>query len=569
MGASALVQVVIYLAVLFILAYPLAGFMVKRMQAPLSLCEERWFSRLGMLGLDKQAQWQSEMNWKQYAVAIGVFNLIGLVALFVLQMLQAFLPFNPEKMGAPTWDSAFNTAVSFMTNTNWQSYGGESTMSYLSQMLGMSLQNFLSAATGIAVAFALMRGLTRKKSSGIGNAWVDLWRSNVYVLLPIATLIALLLVSQGVIQTLSASVNVTTLQGASQSIALGPVASQEAIKMLGTNGGGFFNANSAHPFENPTAFSNFIEMLAIFLIPTALCFCLGKLSGNMRQGVVILSAMTILFLGMYWLTVSSELAGNPWLAHQVSGLTSPEVSGNMEGKETRFGIVASSLFATITTAASCGAVNAMHDSFTPLGGLAPMLQMQLGEVVFGGVGAGLYGMLIFAILAVFVSGLMIGRTPEYLGKKIEPFEIKMVVLSMLAAPLTVLMGTAISVMTDAGQAGVFNPSAHGFSEVLYAFSSAANNNGSAFAGLGANTPFYNVMLGLAMFIGRFGVILPVLALAGSLARKPRLAVNNGTLPTTTPLFVGLLIGTVLLVGALTFIPALALGPIIEQIWMHQ
>ena len=569
MTSSAFIQVLLYLAVLFMLAYPLAGFMVKRMQAPLSANEQRWFSRFGMLGVDNHGKLSDEMNWKQYAIAILLFNLIGLVALFGLQLLQGILPLNPEKFSAPTWHSAFNTAISCMTNTNWQSYGGESTMSYLTQMLGMSLQNFLSGATGIAVAFALIRGLTRKNAQGIGNAWVDLWRSNLYILLPIAIVITLLLVSQGVIQTLSSTVSVSTLQGAVQNIALGPVASQEAIKMLGTNGGGFFNANSAHPFENPTALSNFIEMLAIFLIPTALCFCLGKISGNLRQGIVILSAMTLLFLGMYWLTVSSELAGNPWLANQVSGLVSPDMSGNMEGKETRFGIVASSLFATITTAASCGAVNAMHDSFTPMGGLAPMLQMQLGEVVFGGVGAGLYGMLLFAILAVFVSGLMIGRTPEYLGKKIEPYEMKMVVLGLLAAPLTVLIGTAISVMTETGQAGVFNPSAHGFSEILYAFSSAANNNGSAFAGLGANTPFYNVMLGIAMLVGRFGVILPVLALAGSLAKKPRLPVNNGTLPTTTPLFVGLLIGTVLLVGALTFIPALALGPIIEQIWMHQ
>ena len=569
MTSSAFIQVLLYLGVLFMLAYPLAGFMVKRMQAPLPANEQRWFSLFGMLGVDNHGKLSGEMNWKQYAIAILLFNIIGLVALFGLQLLQGILPLNPEKFSAPTWHSAFNTAVSFMTNTNWQSYGGESTMSYLTQMLGMSLQNFLSGATGIAVAFALIRGLTRKNVQGIGNAWVDLWRSNLYILLPIAIVITLLLVSQGVIQTLSSTVSVSTLQGAVQNIALGPVASQEAIKMLGTNGGGFFNANSAHPFENPTALSNFIEMLAIFLIPTALCFCLGKISGNLRQGIVILSAMTLLFLGMYWLTVSSELAGNPWLANQVSGLVSPDMSGNMEGKETRFGIVASSLFATITTAASCGAVNAMHDSFTPMGGLAPMLQMQLGEVVFGGVGAGLYGMLLFAILAVFVSGLMIGRTPEYLGKKIEPYEMKMVVLGLLAAPLTVLIGTAISVMTETGQAGVFNPSAHGFSEILYAFSSAANNNGSAFAGLGANTPFYNVMLGIAMLVGRFGVILPVLALAGSLAKKPRLPVNNGTLPTTTPLFVGLLIGTVLLVGALTFIPALALGPIIEQIWMHQ
>ena len=431
----------------------------------------------------------------------------------------------------------------------------------------VAVRNFLSAATGIAVAFALMRGLVFKKSAHLGNAWVDLWRCNIYILLPIATIIALLLMSQGVVQTLSTYMDVQTLQGDTQTIALGPVASQEAIKMLGTNGGGFFNANSAHPFENPTPFSNLIQMLAIFLIPTSLCFCLGKMSGNIKQGVAILAAMTLLFVGMYSLTVSSELAGNPWLTSQVSGLTAADVSGNMEGKEVRFGIVASSLFATITTAASCGAVNAMHDSFTPMGGFGLMLQMQLGEVVFGGVGAGLYGMLLFAILAVFVSGLMIGRTPEYLGKKIEPFEMKMVVLALLAAPTMVLMGTAISVMTASGQAGIFNPGAHGFSEVLYAFSSAANNNGSAFAGLGANSVFYNAMLGLAMVVGRFGVIIPVLALAGSLAKKPRLEVNSGTLPTTTPLFVGLLVGTVLMIGALTFIPALALGPIVEHIWM--
>lgn len=569
---SAITQVVLFLAILFILAFPLAGFMVKRMEAPLSAGEQRWFARLGMLGRNAQpnsdGRIHSEMNAKQYAIAIVVFNALGLTALFGLQLVQGFLPLNPEQLGAPTWHSAFNTAVSFMTNTNWQSYAGESTMSYLSQMMGMSLQNFLSAATGIAVAFALIRGFTRKNASGVGNAWVDLWRCNIYILMPIAAIIALLLVSQGVIQTLSPSVTVTTLQGDSQSIALGPVASQEAIKLLGTNGGGFFNTNSAHPFENPTGFSNLIEMLAIFLIPAALCFCLGKMSGNLRQGIAILTAMTLMFIGFYWLTVSNELAGNPWLANQLSSFGPIEMNGNMEGKETRLGIIASSLFATVTTAASCGAVNAMHDSFTPLGGLGPMLQMQLGEVVFGGVGAGLYGMLIFAVLAVFVSGLMIGRTPEYLGKKIEPFDMKMVVLAMLAAPLMVLTGTALSVMTEAGQSGIFNPSAHGFSEVLYAYSSAANNNGSAFAGLGADSPFYNVMLGIAMLVGRFGVILPVLALAGSLAKKPRLTVTSGTLPTTTPLFVGLLIGTILLVGALTFIPALALGPIIEQIWMH-
>ena len=567
MTIQALSQLIIYLLILFTLGYFLSGYIMQRMQAPISHLESRGFTALGMLGRDAKGNIASGMNWKQYALAIVLFNIIGFLALFILQLVQGNLPLNPQAMGGVTWDLAMNTAISFMTNTNWQAYGGESTMSYLTQMLGMSLQNFLSAATGIAVAFALMRGLVFKKSAHLGNAWVDLWRCNIYILLPIATIIALLLMSQGVVQTLSTYMDVQTLQGDTQTIALGPVASQEAIKMLGTNGGGFFNANSAHPFENPTPFSNLIQMLAIFLIPTSLCFCLGKMSGNIKQGVAILAAMTLLFVGMYSLTVSSELAGNPWLTSQVSGLTAADVSGNMEGKEVRFGIVASSLFATITTAASCGAVNAMHDSFTPMGGFGLMLQMQLGEVVFGGVGAGLYGMLLFAILAVFVSGLMIGRTPEYLGKKIEPFEMKMVVLALLAAPTMVLMGTAISVMTSSGQAGIFNPSAHGFSEVLYAFSSAANNNGSAFAGLGANSVFYNAMLGLAMVVGRFGVIIPVLALAGSLAKKPRLEVNSGTLPTTTPLFVGLLVGTVLMIGALTFIPALALGPIVEHIWM--
>ncbi|MGP5705075.1 potassium-transporting ATPase subunit KdpA [Psychrobacter namhaensis] len=563
----ALSQLVIYLLILFALGYFLSGYMLQRMQAPVSRLETRVFGTLGIIGKDTKGNRAFGMNWKQYASAIVLFNVIGFLVLFVLQLAQGALPLNPANMSGITWDLAMNTAISFVTNTNWQAYGGESSMSYLTQMMGMSLQNFLSAATGIVVAFALMRGLVLRKSAHLGNAWIDLWRCNIYILLPVAAIIAVLLMSQGVIQTLSMYMDVQTLQGDTQTIALGPVASQEAIKMLGTNGGGFFNTNSAHPFENPTPFSNVIQMLAIFLIPTALCFCLGKISGNLKQGIAILSAMTVLFIAMYSLTVSSELAGNPWLASHVQGLTDASVSGNMEGKEVRFGIVASSLFATITTAASCGAVNAMHDSFTPLGGLVTMLQMQLGEVVFGGVGAGLYGMLLFAILAVFISGLMIGRTPEYLGKKIEPFEMKMVVLGLLAGPTMVLLGTAISVMTTSGQAGIFNPGAHGFSEVLYAFSSAANNNGSAFAGFGADSVFYNSMLGLAMLVGRFGVIIPVLALAGSLAKKPRLEVNSGTLPTTTPLFVGLLVGTVLMIGALTFVPALALGPIIEQIWM--
>lgn len=558
MNTQAWGMLLLYLAVLWALAWPLARWIVRVMQAPLGRHEARWLGGLGLAGA---------MNWKQYALAIGLFNALGLLVVFGLQMAQGLLPLNPQGLGAPSWHSALNTAISFMTNTNWQGYSGETTMSYATQMLGLTVQNFVSAATGLAVAFALMRGLVQRQTTGIGNAWRDLWRATVYVLLPIALVIALLLVGQGVIQNFASYVTVQPLQGGSQTLAMGPVASQEAIKMLGTNGGGFFNANSAHPFENPTPFSNFIEMLAIFLIPAALCFCLGRVSGDRRQGLVVLGAMTLLFVGAYALTVSSELAGNPWLAQQVQSVGVLADGGNWEGKETRFGMVTTSLFATITTAASCGAVNAMHDSFTPLGGLAPMLLMQLGEVVYGGVGAGLYGMLLFAVLAVFVSGLMIGRTPEYLGKKIEPYDMKMTVLGLLAAPAMVLVGTALAVATEAGRAGVFNPSAHGFSEVLYALSSAANNNGSAFAGLGANTPFYNLLLGLAMLVGRFGVIVPVLALAGSLSAKPRLAVTAGTLPTHGVLFMGLLAGTVLMVGALTFIPALALGPLIEQVWM--
>lgn len=558
MNTQSWLQLLLYLGILWALAWPLSKGIVRALEAPFSAFESRCLSGLGL---------QGEMNWKQYALAIVLFNAVGLVALFGLQLLQGHLPLNPQRLGAPSWDSALNTAISFMTNTNWQGYAGESTMSYLTQMLGLTVQNFVSAATGLAVAFALMRGLVRKQTRNLGNAWRDLWRSTVYVLLPLALVVSLLLVGQGVLQNFSPYVMVHPLQGGTQTLAMGPVASQEAIKMLGTNGGGFFNANSAHPFENPTPFSNFVQMLSIFLIPAALCFCLGQLSGDRRQGLVVLGAMTLLFVAAYALTVRSELAGNPWLAQQAQSVGVLSADGNWEGKETRFGIVSTSLFATITTAASCGAVNAMHDSFTPLGGLAPMLLMQLGEVVYGGVGAGLYGMLLFAVLAVFVSGLMIGRTPEYLGKKIEPHDMKMTVLGLLAAPAMVLVGTALAVVTEAGQAGIFNPSAHGFSEVLYALSSASNNNGSAFAGLGANTPFYNLLLGLAMLVGRFGVILPVLALAGSLAAKPRLAVTVGTLPTHGLLFMGLLAGTVLMVGALTFIPALALGPMIEQVWM--
>ncbi len=525
---------------------------------------------MGLIGVKKDAEQAGayqQMNWLGYALAIMVFNLLGIAAVFAIQMLQGHLPLNPQGFGAPTWDSALNTAVSFVTNTDWQGYGGESTMSHLTQMTALTVQNFLSAATGLAVIFALLRGLVRRSTQFLGNAWVDLWRGTIYVLLPIAFVIAMIFVGQGVIQNFSPDVAVTTLQGGAQHLAMGPVASQESIMMLGTNGGGFFNANAAHPFENPTPLTNFVHMLAIFLIPAALCFSLGRMSGDMRQGGVLIAAMTIMFVAAFAITVGAEQAGNPLFTHTDQVASALQAGGNMEGKETRFGVVSTSLFAVITTAASCGAVDGMHDSFTPLGGMMPMLLIQLGEVIFGGVGSGLYGMLLYALLAVFVAGLMIGRTPEYLGKKIEAFDMKMVVIGMLITPLLVLVGTAVAVMTDAGRAGIANPHAHGFSEILYAYSSAANNNGSAFAGLSANTLFYNLSLSVAMFFGRFGMILPVLALAGSLAAKPRLAVTSGTLPTHTLLFVWLIVGTVVLVGALTYIPALALGPIVEHIQM--
>jgi K+-transporting ATPase ATPase A chain len=450
--------------------------------------------------------------------------------------------------------------VSFVTNTNWQGYAGESTMSDLTQMAALAVQNFLSAATGIVVAIALIRGLARHGAQGLGNAWQDLLRATLWILLPLSLIVAFFLVSQGVPQSFSAPIVAHALQGAhAQAIPLGPVASQEAIKLLGTNGGGFFNANSAHPFENPNGLTNFIEMLSILLIPAALVFTFGRMVGDRRQGIAVLAAMTMLFIGLYAIGVHAQAQPNPLIARL--GVSGP----SMEGIETRFGAVASMLFAAITTAASCGAVNAMHDSLLPLAGGAPMFLMQLGEVVFGGVGSGLYGMLIFAILAVFIAGLMIGRTPEYLGKKIGAFEMKMLAIAMLAVPLLVLIGTAIAVLVKPGLAGLANPGAHGFSEALYAFTSAANNNGSAFAGLSADTPFYNVMLAAVMWYGRFLVIVPVLALAGALARKPRLAASAGTLPTHGPLFVILLIGSVLLFGALNYVPALALGPIVEHL----
>lgn len=508
-----------------------------------------------------------EMGWLHYALALLLFNGLGVLAVYALQRLQFWLPLNPQQMPNVSPDSAFNTAVSFATNTNWQGYGGETTMSYLTQMLALTVQNFLSAATGIAVVIALIRGFARHTAQSVGNAWVDLTRITLYVLLPLALIFAVFLISQGVIQNFAAAQDVITLEKTTQTLAMGPVASQEAIKMIGTNGGGFFNANSAHPFENPTPLSNFFQMLTIFLIPGALCYTFGRLVGDVRQGWAVLAAMTVLFVVMTIAAIQFEQQGNPLFAAAGvdQSVTALQPGGNMEGKEARFGIADSGLFATLTTAASCGAVIAMHDSFTPLGGMVPLVMMQLGEVVFGGVGSGLYGMLVFAIMAVFIAGLMIGRTPEYLGKKIEAYEMKMTAIAILVTPLLVLGGTAIAVMTNAGQAGILNPGAHGFSEVLYAFTSAGNNNGSAFAGLSANTPFYNVMLAIAMWFGRFGVIVPVLAMAGSLAAKKRLAATSGTLPTHGPLFVTLLIGTVLLIGLLNYVPALALGPVVEHL----
>lgn len=596
MTAEFIGLLVLYLAVLLAIA-PLLGRYIRiamengqsRLTAwgrPL----ERGIYRLA--GIDPQA----EMGWKRYAVAVLAFNLIGVAMVYGLQRFQGMLPLNPAAMGAVTPDSALNTAISFVTNTNWQGYGGETTMSYLTQMLALTVQNFVSAATGIAVLFALIRGLSRHSSATIGNFWADMVRCTMYVLLPLSFVLALALVSQGVIQNFSPYQDVQTVQAlhyeqprmnadgqpvldaagqpvmdpvttSTQTLAMGPVASQEAIKLLGTNGGGFFNTNSAHPFENPTPLSNFLQMLAILAIPAALCFAFGEMVGSRRQGIAILAAMTVLFAVFALTTAYFEQQPNPMAAQAgadsaLSALTS---GGNMEGKESRFGIAATSLFAIITTAASCGAVNGMHDSFSAMGGLPPMLQMQLGEVVFGGVGSGLYGMLAFAVLAVFIAGLMIGRTPEYLGKKIEAYDMKMVSIIILATPLLVLGGTALAVSLSAGQAGVLNPGIHGFSEILYALSSAANNNGSAFAGLSANTPFYNVLLGIAMWFGRFAVIVAVLAMAGSLAAKRRLPAGPGSMPTTGPLFVVLLIGAVLLVGALTYVPALALGPVAEHL----
>jgi len=587
-----------FLGVLTALAYPLS-ILIARLADTSALrgvagVAERILYRLA--GIDPS----HEMTWPRYAVALLSFNAIGILFVYAVQRLQLWLPLNPQHLANISADSAFNTAVSFGSNTDWQGYSGESTMSYCTQMLVLAVQNFLSAATGIAVAFALIRGFARHSAKGIGNFWVDLTRSTLFLLLPLSLLLSIVLMSQGVIQNFSAYRDVTTVEPLTydnpkvdadgtplkdaqdkpltesvttqtQSLAMGPVASQEAIKMIGTNGGGFFNANSAHPYENPTPLTNFLQMLSMFLIPAALCFAFGRLVGDLRQGWAIFGAMTTIFVVMAVLALCAELQGNPgFTALGIDQSHSAlQAGGNMEGKETRFGIVASALFATITTAASCGAVNAMHDSFTPLGGLVPMWLIELGEVVFGGVGSGLYGMLIFAIMAVFIAGLMIGRTPEYLGKKIESFEMKMTAIVILLTPFLVLVGSSIAVMTEQGKLGIANPGAHGFSEILYAFSSTANNNGSAFGGLSVNTPFYNALLGVVMWFGRYAFIVPVLAIAGSLAAKKRIEATAGTLPTHGPLFIALLIGTVVLVGALTYVPALALGPVIEQLQLYK
>jgi len=516
---------------------------------------ETGFYRLA--GIDPTA----EQSWRRYAVHMLIFNIALLLLTYAVLRLQGLLPLNPLGYAGTSGDLAFNTAVSFTTNTDWQSYAGESTLSNLSQMLGLTIHNFLSAATGIALAFALFRGFARRGASTIGNFWADMTRVTLYLLLPLCIFYALFLIASGVPQTLAASVDLTTLEGAKQTLALGPVASQEAIKMLGTNGGGFFNANSAHPFENPTALTNFVQMVSIFLIGAGLTWTFGKAVGNTRQGWAILAAMLTIFLVGVTVTYWQEAAGNPIL----HGLG--VAGGNMEGKEVRFGIAASALFSVITTAASCGAVNAMHDSFTALGGLIPLFNIQLGEVVVGGVGAGIYGFLMFAILAVFVAGLMVGRTPEYVGKKIEGREVKLAVLAIAVLPLIILGFSAIASVTDAGLAGPLNKGPHGFSEILYAFTSAVGNNGSAFAGLSANTPFYNGMLGVAMWLGRFFVIIPMLAIAGSLAAKKYTPETAGSFPTTGPLWTGLLIGIVLVVGGLTFLPGLALGPIADHLAM--
>jgi K+-transporting ATPase ATPase A chain len=574
--AAGILQLVLFLALLTAVAKPLGDYMARVYEGKTTFAqclvgplERAIYRACGVKG-------DEEMDWKRYALAMLVFNLAGIVAVYVLLRAQGALPLNPQGMAGTSPDLAFNTAVSFGTNTNWQAYGGESTLSYFSQMAALTVQNFVSAAAGMACLVALIRGIARRQASTLGSFWVDMVRSTLYVLLPLSILLALLLVSQGVVQSLGGYREVSLLQPlldgdghqvSRQVLPMGPAASQIAIKQLGTNGGGFFNVNSAHPFENPNAISNFLQVFSILLVAAALCHTFGKMVGDARQGWAIYAAMTVIFVVLLFACLQAEQHGNPRIAALgVDSIASAlQPGGNMEGKEVRFGIANSALWATATTAASNGSVNAMHDAFTPIGGLVPMWLMQLGEVIFGGVGSGLYGMLMFVIVAVFIAGLMVGRTPEYLGKKIEAYEMKMAAVAILVPPVVVLVGTAVALSTEWGRAGILNPGAHGFSEVLYAFSSAGNNNGSAFGGLTVDTPHYNTALGLAMLLARYWVAVPALAIAGALARKKLVPTGPGTLPTHTPLFVGLLCGTVILVGALTFVPALALGPIVEQL----
>jgi K+-transporting ATPase ATPase A chain len=562
MTAIGWIQILLYCAIVVALVKPLGWYMTRVFNgeptflSPVLRPVERGLYWIG--GVDEKR----EQHWLTYAVAMLLFHVGGFLIIYGLMRLQALLPFNPQEQSAVAPDLSFNTAISFLTNTNWQNYGGESTLSYLTQMVGLTHQNFLSAATGIALAVALIRGFSRSSMRTIGNFWVDVTRCTLYVLLPICIVYTLFLIWQGIPQTLGAYVEATTLEGAKQTIAVGPVASQVAIKMLGTNGGGFFNANAAHPFENPTALSNFVQMISIFVLGAALTNVFGRMVGNQRQGWAILAVMGVLFLAGVAVTYWAEADGTSTLT--ALGLS----GGNMEGKEVRFGIVASSLFAVITTAASCGAVNAMHDSFTALGGMIPLINMQLGEIIVGGVGAGLYGMLLFVVLAIFVAGLMVGRTPEYVGKKIEAREVKMAMLAILVLPLMYLGWTAVAVVLPSAVASMANAGPHGFTEVLYAFTSATGNNGSAFGGLTGNTFFYNLTLASSMFVGRFFMIVPAMALAGSLAAKKSIPPSAGTLPTTGGLFVGLVVGVILIIGGLTFFPALALGPIVEHLAMN-
>jgi K+-transporting ATPase ATPase A chain len=596
MNASGWLQLTIYVVVLLLLVKPLGAYMAAVYEGRATRAQRvgGWLERLIYRGAGVDPH--EDMSWMRYAIAMLWFQVVGCLAVYAIQRLQQWLPLNPQAMAAVTPDSAFNTATSFITNTNWQGYGGESTMSYLTQMLALAVQNFVSAATGMAVLVALIRGFVRKEVGGIGSFWVDLVRSTVYILLPLAIILSLVLVSQGVPQTFDKYATATLVQpvtydnpkngpdgqplkddkgnpvtekatATEQTIPLGPAASQIAIKQLGTNGGGFYNVNSAHPFEDPTPLANFLEVLSILLIGAALCYTFGKMIGDTRQGWALLAAMTLVFVPLLVAVYIGEGTGNPVLTKLGADpvATATNIGGNMEGKEVRFGVANSALWAVATTSASNGSVNSMHDSFMPLSGMIPMWLLQLGEVIYGGVGSGLYGMIMFAVIAVFVAGLMIGRTPEYLGKKIGAFEVKMASIAILLPPLFVLGGTAIAVMVDAGKAGVANPAEHGFSEILYAFSSASNNNGSAFAGLSANTPFYNTALGICMLFARYWLAIPVLALAGAFAAAKLVPASAGTLPTHTPLFVFVLIGTVITVGALTFVPALALGPVVEHL----